>query len=172
MAPARTEPAVGDDHVPRLLTIRIDGHPFGMRFGRVVADAMRVDARDDGHVQLAAAADEVAEGVLIAEPFAAVMKRHVGRIKRTHAAGGDARAIGVNALEEIEPPVRIERRGILLDQCELHPPHRPVKHFWSRTARGHQRRGRDKRRQAGGGKGGENLTAGKRPWRIGHARAP
>ena len=58
----------------------IDGHPFGMGLGGIVAEAMRIDPRDDGHVQLAAAVHQVAENIFVAQPVAAMVKGHFGGV--------------------------------------------------------------------------------------------
>ncbi len=150
-----TQPAIFHDHVARFLAGGIDSHPLGMRFRGIVANAMRIDPRDDGQVQLATAIDQIFENIFIAKPLAAVMKRHVGRIERAHAAGGNARAIGMGSLEKIEPPIGIERGRVFFDQGQLNPTHGPLKFFWRRFSSRHcwhERNGRRKRHASGSNK--------------------
>ena len=65
----------GEAQCRRLLPGGIDGDPVGVGLFDVVVGRVRVGPRDHDHAQLAAAGDQVAEGVAIAEPGAAVVER-------------------------------------------------------------------------------------------------
>ena len=60
--------------MPALLAAGIDGDPVGVCLLDVVIGRVRVGPRDDGHAQLAAAGDQVAERVAVAQPGAAVVE--------------------------------------------------------------------------------------------------
>ena len=97
-----------------------------MRRLHVVTRGMRIGARDDVHVERTAARDESTEGIGITKPGTAMVQRHVGRIVRDDSACTQRRRVRVQALEVIEPEMRIESSGIVLDERELYPAHGPV----------------------------------------------
>ena len=70
-----------------------------MRILDIVVSRMRVRARDHDHAELAAARDEFAERIAIAEPRAAMMKRNLGRIIGDATAGAQADGVGLGALK-------------------------------------------------------------------------
>ena len=138
--PKRTaQPAIGDHHVPRLLTIGIDGHPLRMRLGRIVAQAMRIDAGDHRHIQLSATASPDSR----TRPYRRATRCGDETERRSDKTRTCRRRrctpVGVNALEEIEPPIGIERRRVLFHQRQLNPAHGLLKrlgNFLIRRGRG------------------------------------
>ena len=61
-----------------------------------------------------------------AQPGAAMVQRHLGRVVGDDAAGAERGGVGVQPPEVVEPELRVEPAGIVLDQRQLHPAHRPV----------------------------------------------
>src|SRR4051794_13978114 len=102
-AKSTSDPALGRGPVAALVALDIDGHPFRMRGGGLVADRMRIGARNDDHVHLAATLDQVAKRIgSLFHPGAAMMVLDFGGIIRDAAASTEAGGIGVNAAEIIE----------------------------------------------------------------------
>ena len=85
------------------LAVRLDGDPIRMRIVNVLVRGVRIDAGDHVHTKFAASGYHFAEGVAVAEIFAAVMQRDFGRIKSHAAAGAQARGIGMDSLEIVQP---------------------------------------------------------------------
>ena len=97
-----------------------------MRGGGVRVNGMRIGARQHHHIQRAAPGDQIAERVTIAQPRTAVMQRDVGGIVGHVAARTQARAVGVDAAEVVEPEVHVETAGVVLRQRQLRPAQRFV----------------------------------------------
>ena len=106
--------------------VLVDRNPVRMRLPHVVADRVRIGARDDAHAERAAAGDERAERIRLTEPRAAMVQRHLGRVVGDDAAGAERGGVGVEAAEVVEPELRVEAAGVVLDERELHPAHRPI----------------------------------------------
>ena len=149
--------------MPPRLARRVDGDPVGVRGLHVVVGRVRIRARDHDHSELAAAGDELAEHVPLAEPGAAVVERNRGRVVGDTAARAEADRVRARAGEVVEPEGGVELDGIVLDERELGPAHRPRGPGWSRVggrcvARARRREGRAERQV----KGAER-RAGERP---------
>ena len=112
--------------VPALASLGVDGDPVRVRFVDVLVRGVRVGARDHDHPELAAPGDQVAERVAVLHPRRTMVQRNLRRVVRDAAPGRKARGVGVHALEVVEPEPRIVGLGIVLDQGELRPAHRPV----------------------------------------------
>ncbi len=121
-----SHPEVRVGPVPSFLAIRLHRDPVGMRIVDVLMDRVRVGARDDHHVQLAAPGHQIAECISAAEPLTAVVQRDLRRIIRHASARAEAGGIGVGALEVVQPEVEIVRARIVLHQRQLRPAHGPV----------------------------------------------
>ena len=81
-----------------------------MRHPHVVARRVRIGSRDDLHAERAAARDERAERIAVAEPRAAMVQRNLGRVVGDDAAGAEAGGVGVQAAEVVQPELR-DRSG-------------------------------------------------------------
>ena len=112
-----------------------DRDPVGMRDAHLVAHGVRIRASDDAHAESAASDHELAEGIGLPEPRAAVVQRHLGRIVRDDSAGAERGGIGVEAAEVVEPELRVEPAGVVLDERQLHPAHRSVEPAGQRLER-------------------------------------
>ena len=98
-----------------------------MRGPHVVARRVRIGAGDDVHAERSGSRRRARRtGSDVAEPGAAVMQRHLGRVIGDDAAGAERGGVGVQALEVVEPELRIEAPRIVLDERQLHPAHRPI----------------------------------------------
>ena len=115
--------------------LRRHGNPVGVRRPHLVADGVGIGARDDVHPERAAAGDERAERIAVPQPRAAMVQRHFRRVVRDDAAGAQAGGVGAHAAEVVEPELRIEAAGIVLDERELDPAHRPIEPPGQRVAR-------------------------------------
>ena len=87
----------------RFLPVGVHRDPVRVRVVHVLVDRVRIGARDDDHVQLAAAGHQVAERVAVAQPLAAVVQRDLRRIVGDAAAGAQAGRVGMGAPEVVEP---------------------------------------------------------------------
>ena len=139
------EPA-GDPHLGRrpvatALAVGVDVNPLGMRGLGVVVGRVRIGARDHDHAEFAAARDEFAEHIAVAEPRAAMVKRNRRRVIRHATAAAQAHRVGFRARKIIEPERQVELARIVLDERELRPAHRLVDP---------RRRGRNRGRRCGG----------------------
>src|SRR5262249_42421650 len=65
-------PPVRSGPVASLPALGVDGNPFGMSFGGIIEDRMRVGAGDHHHAELAATGRELAERVGLLHPGGAV----------------------------------------------------------------------------------------------------
>jgi hypothetical protein len=101
----------------------------------LVAHGMRIGARDDVHPERAAALDERAERIALPQPRAAMVQGHLGRVVRDDAAGAQARGVCADAVEVVEPELRVEAARIVLDERELDPAHRPIEPAGQHVAR-------------------------------------
>jgi hypothetical protein len=97
-----------------------------MRRPHVVAHRVRVGPRDHLHAERAAAGHERAERIGVAQPGAPVMERDLRGVVGDDAAGAEGGCIRMQAAEIVEPEIGVESAGIVLDERELHPPHRPI----------------------------------------------
>ena len=69
---------------------------------------------------------EIAEGVHVAEPLAAVVERYLRGIERDCAASVQGDGLDVKTLEVVQPELRIVVAWIVLGKADLGPPHRFV----------------------------------------------
>lgn len=125
-----TEPA-GHPHLrrgpmPTRLARGVHRNPIRMRRLHVIVGRVRVGAGDDDHAQFTAAGDDFAEGIGLAKPLAAVVKRNLRRVIRHAPTGAEANRVGARALEVIEPELRVELARVILHERELRPAHRFV----------------------------------------------
>ena len=125
-AEAARDPQLRRRPVPARLAARVHRDPSRMRVMDVVVSRMRVRAGEDDHAELATTGDQIAERILVAEPLTAMVERHLGRVIRDAAAGAQTNRVRACALEIVEPELRIELAGVILDECELRPTHRSV----------------------------------------------
>ena len=112
--------------MPPLAPFRIDGDPIRVGIVDILMRRVRIGAGYYDHVECAAAGDELAEGIRVAHPGAAIVQADLGGVIGHAAAGAQAGRIGVDAFEIIEPELRIVSRGIILYQRELCPAHRAI----------------------------------------------
>ena len=130
------DPEIGVGPMPQRAAGPRDRNPVGMRDAHLVAHRVRIRASDDAHAESAASDHERAEGIGLPEPRAAMVQRHLGRIVRDDAASAERGGIGVEAAEVVEPELRVEPAGVVLDERQLHPAHRPVEPAGERVERG------------------------------------
>ena len=174
----RPEPA-GDPHLgrgPVAARLAVGGHrdPVGMGGLHIVIGGVRVGARDDDHAELAAAGDEFAEHIAVAQPGAAMVEGNLGRVIRHAAAGAEADGVRLGAREVIEPELQVELARVVLDERQLGPAHGLVDprrrgrdgagHGCVRAERGAERKLADADGRAGHGRGLEEMAAAE----IGH----
>ena len=119
--------------MPPLPSLGIDGYPIRMRLVDIIVRSVWIGAANHNHIEFPATTDEIAERVALAEPLAPIVKRDARRIVGYAAAGAEAGSIGVGSPEVIEPELKIELTGIVLDERELRPTHRPIEPWLSRT---------------------------------------
>ena len=83
----------GEAQWRRGLPVGVDGDPVGVRLVDVVVGRVRVGAREDDHAELAAAGDQLAERVAVAQPAAAVVERNLawGSRRRSRRRSGRPR---------------------------------------------------------------------------------
>ena len=55
-----------------------------------------------------------------------MVERNLGRVIRDDPSGAERCRISVKTPEVVEPELRVEAAGIVFDERELDPPHRPV----------------------------------------------
>ncbi len=111
-----------------------DGNPVRVGFPHFLARRVRIGARDDVHPERAAAGDERAERIVLAEPRAAMVQRHFRRVVGDDAAGAQAGGVRADAAEVVEPELRLEAAGIVFDERELDPAHGPIEPAGQRVA--------------------------------------
>jgi len=102
-----------------LFAVSVHGNPIGVRGGDVIVGSVGIGAGDDDHAQLAAAGDEVAEGVVITEPRAAMVKRNFGGIIGDTTTAAETHGVRLGAIKIIQPELKIVFAGIVLDEGEL-----------------------------------------------------
>ena len=161
------------------LAVARDRDPVGMRGAHVLSRRVRIRAREHVHAERAAARGERAERIALAQPLAAVVQRDRRGVVRDDAARAERGGVRVKAAEIIEPELRVEAAGIVFDQRELHPAHRPIEPAVRRGAggglRGHDVAGgtRERRERAGPGGHLQEVAAGDLVHRrhLGAARA-
>jgi hypothetical protein len=85
-----------------------------------------IGARNHIHAQFSAAMGHVAESVHVSQPLAPVVQRDLRWIERHASAGIQDRGIGMDASKEIQPELHVVIAGIVFDEAQLSPPHRPV----------------------------------------------
>ena len=127
----------GEAQCRRAAARGVDGDPIGVGFVDVVVGRMRVGPREDDHSELAAARDQLAERVAVAQLLTAMMERNFGRVVRHAPAGAQTDAVAAGAAEVVEPEREVELARVVLHQRELGPPHRAID-----PARGPAQRGR------------------------------
>ena len=119
-------PEIGIRPVPQRRAVARRRDPVGVGGAHLVADGVRIGTRDDLHALRAAARDQRPERIAVAKPCAAMVQRNLGRVVGDDAAGAQRGSVGVKPAEVVEPELRIEAPGIVLDQRQLHPAHRPI----------------------------------------------
>ena len=87
---------------------------------------MRIGAYDDGHVQCPGSLYRVAEKVGFAQTVAAILQGNLGWVVGDVAACAQHYAIGVNALEIVEPEIQVRVNRIVFRKGQLRPAHGPV----------------------------------------------
>ncbi len=117
-------PSVRHRPVPAVIPLGVDRDPFRVRLEGVTMDRVRVGSRQHRHVHRPAARYQLAKGVAVAHPRAAVVQRDLGGIVADVAARAQAGALRVHAPEIVEPKARVERPRIVLHQRQLRPPQR------------------------------------------------
>src|SRR3954462_14708137 len=117
------DPHFGRGPVAPDFAVGIHGNPIGMGCLDVVVGGVRISAGNDDHSLLAAARYEFAEWISVCEPLAAMMKGNRRRVISDAAAGAQTGGVPFSATEIIEPELRIELSGIVLDKRQLGPPH-------------------------------------------------
>jgi hypothetical protein len=132
------DPEIRVGPMPIGLAVARHRNPVRVGGAHLVAHGMRIGARDDMHPQRAAARDERAERIALAQPCAAMVQGHLSRVVRDDAAGAQACGVGADAAEVVEPELRIEAARIVLDERELDPAHRPIEPAGQRVARPHR----------------------------------
>ena len=130
------DPELGVRPVAHRFAVAVHRNPVRMGLSDLVADRVRVRPRHDVHLHRPAALDQLAERIARAQPRAPVMEGDLGRVIRHDPAGTQRGGVGVQPAEIVEPEGRVEAPGIVFDQGQLNPSHRPVE-----PARGHFRRG-------------------------------
>src|SRR6185436_5520181 len=98
----------GDPHFGRGpmaagIAFGIHSNPIGMSLLNVVVSGMGIGAGEDDHSEFAASGDELAEGVVRAEPGTAMMEGNLGGIIGDATAGAQANGVGLGAAKIIEP---------------------------------------------------------------------
>jgi len=79
-AQGASDPKLRRSPMAALVSRRIDGDPIGMRIIEVLVGSVWIRACNDVHAQLAAARDEITEGIGIGHPTAAMMERNFRRV--------------------------------------------------------------------------------------------
>ena len=162
------EPHVGHGPVGTGMAFGVDGDPVGMGGFGIVPGGVGIGADEHGHAELAAAGNEIAEAVAIAEPGAAMVEGNLGGVVGDAASAADAGALGAGALKVVEPEMGVVVDGIVFDQRELEPAHGPGGPVGNRGWRGRDgfwpeggwSDGSKGGAGAGGGGGLEELAAG------------
>ena len=109
-------PVAGIGRMPDRVAVRVHPDPVRVRVINPLPARVRIGPGDDVHAHCAAAGKQVAKGVAGAEPRAALLQRNLRRVKRHHTARAQAGRVGVNAVEVVEPELRIVVAGIVLDK--------------------------------------------------------
>ena len=161
------------------LPIGSRGDPVGMRGSHLLARGMRIGPGDDVHPKTATPGNERPERIAGPEGGAAVVERYLGRIVGDDAAGAQACGVCLDSAEVVEPELRIEAAGIVLDERELRPSHRLVEpartHRLGRSPRTglpvprKVRRARKRRIGAGASRDVEKIATG---IGVGHKKLP
>ena len=135
--------------------LRVHGDPIWVRGLNVIIGGVRVGAHEDDQAQFAAAGNQFAQHVAVAQPGAAMVKWNLRRIIRHATAAAEANGVGVGAPEIIQPEGGVELAGVVLHQGELRPAHRFVHPGRSGRARRRlwrtSRQTRRERRESGKG---------------------
>src|SRR4030095_5260085 len=97
-----------------------------MRRMNIVIGGVRIGPRDHHHAELPTAGNEVAERIGTSEPLAAMMERNIRRVICDASSGAQADGVRAGSFEIVEPELKIELSGIVLDKCQLSPAHRFV----------------------------------------------
>src|SRR5581483_9456527 len=109
-----------------LIAVLVDCDPVRMRVINILMTRVRVSSRHHVHAEFAAGCGDFSKGIAITEPFAAVMQRDLGWIKSDASAGVKQRCLRVTLLEVIEPERKVVISGIVFDETQLGPAHRPI----------------------------------------------
>jgi hypothetical protein len=150
-----------------LLAGGLDGDPVGVRIVDVLVARVRVGARQHHHVQFAAARHQVAEGIGVLHPLAAIVQRDFGGVIGHAAAGAQTGGVGMGALEIVQPELQVVLAGIVFGQGQLRPAHGPLdtreRFRRAGAAKARHWRSRSPNRP---GRGAQEIPAGERS--IGH----
>ena len=141
-------PHLGRCPVAARIALRVHGDPIRMRGLNVVVGRVRVGAHEHHHTKLAAAGDQIAKHVAVAEPLARMMERNLRRVVGHASAATQASRRGLGPPEIVQPKAKVKLAGVVLDQRELRPAHRFVDPRGSGSNRGRGRLVSSK--QAGG----------------------
>ena len=134
-----------------LVALFVDGDPIGVGVVDVLAGGVRIGASHHVHAQLAAAAHDVAKGVHVAQPLAAVLQRNFSGIERDAASGAQAGGIGVDSLKIIEPEGKVIIPRVIFYEGQLRPAHGAVVPSWVAAAGCYARERRGASKKLGGG---------------------
>ncbi len=115
------DPHLGRRPVAARVAVGVDGDPVGVGGFGVVVGGVGVGADEDGHVEFAAAGDELAEDVAVVEPGAAMVEGDLRWVVGDAASAAEADAVGARALEVVEPEGGVEVDGVVFDEGELRP---------------------------------------------------
>ncbi len=120
------QPEIPVGRMSHLVALFIDHQPVRMGIVDILMTCVRVGSRHDVHAKIAACCGHLPEGVVVPEPFTAVVKRNPGRIEGDASPRVEQRGVGVNPLEVIEPESEVVSTRIVLDKIHLGPAHRTI----------------------------------------------
>src|SRR3984957_14639855 len=93
--------------VAHWLAASINPDPVRMRVVHLLPASVSVSARNHVHSHGAAAGQQVAKGVAIAKPRAALLQGKLCGVERDHTAGTEAGGVGMDAAEVVEPELLV-----------------------------------------------------------------
>ena len=106
-----------------LLSIGIDGDPIGVGIVNVLVRRVGIGARQHHHIQFAAAGHQIAEGIGVLHPLAAIVQRNFGGVIGHATAGAETGGVGVSPREVVEPKVEVVLARVVFGQGQLGPAH-------------------------------------------------
>ena len=120
------DPAIWVGPMMARFTFAIHRSPFGMRVKGILANRMGIAASHHHHPQRATAPHQLAKGITITQPRAAIMIGNLGWVIGGVATGAETSGISFDPLKIIKPKVEIIVARIIFNQGELRPAHRAV----------------------------------------------